>query len=181
MALRLDWIGSRCRRRHISLLGTSGRDAKAQRGKPKRRFGLERAVSSTSPVRQVTSCARRRGRVGAVVRPPGCQRDSFWLPSCMCTSAAHASLLPAAERASRPTADMYTPPRRSGRFGVQMARAAKLDEFVRSPRNFRRASADVPTRHTQGLKSWLQSPQGSAQDASKWSLYFFVQLYGGVQ
>ena len=64
-------------------------------------------------VRQVTFCARRRGRVGAVVRPPGCQRDSFWLPSCMCTSAAHASLLPAAERASRPTADMYTPPRRS--------------------------------------------------------------------
>ena len=43
----------------------------------------------------------------------GCQRDSFRLPSCMCTSTAHARLLPAAERASRPTADMYTPPRRS--------------------------------------------------------------------
>ena len=41
----------------------------------------------------------------------GCQRDSFWLPSCMCTSAAHASLLPAAERATRPTANISTPPR----------------------------------------------------------------------
>ena len=42
-----------------------------------------------------------------------CQRDSFWLPSCMCTSTAHASLLPAAERATRPTANISTPPRRS--------------------------------------------------------------------
>ena len=41
----------------------------------------------------------------------GCQRDSFWLPSCMCTSTAHASLLPAAERATRPTANISTPPR----------------------------------------------------------------------
>ena len=43
----------------------------------------------------------------------GCQRDSFWLPSCMCTSTAHASLLPAAERATRPTANISTSPRRS--------------------------------------------------------------------
>ena len=41
----------------------------------------------------------------------GCQRDSFWLTSCMCTSTAHASLLPAAERATRPTANISTPPR----------------------------------------------------------------------
>ena len=113
MALTLDRVGSARRHRHISLVGTSGRDTRPREGGIERRFGLERAVSSASPVRQVTSCARRRGRVGAVVRPPGCQRDSFWLPSCMCTSAAHASLLPAAERASRPTADMSTPPRRS--------------------------------------------------------------------
>ena len=42
-----------------------------------------------------------------------CQRDSFRLPSCMCTSIAHASLLPAAERATRPTANISTSPRRS--------------------------------------------------------------------
>ena len=41
----------------------------------------------------------------------GCQRDSFRLLSCMCTSTAHASLLPAAERATRPTANISTPPR----------------------------------------------------------------------
>mgnify|MGYP001203310038 CR=1 FL=1 len=113
MGLTLDRVGSAGRQRHISLVGTSGRDANAQKRHSNHRFGLERAVSSASPVRQVTSCARRRGRVGAVVRPPGCQRDSFWLPSCMCTSTAHASLLPAAERATRPTANISTSPRRS--------------------------------------------------------------------
>ena len=48
-------------------------------------------------------------RLSAVHR--ACQRGSFWLSSCMRTSTAPARLLPAAQRASRPTANISTAPR----------------------------------------------------------------------
>ena len=96
---------------HGSIVGTSGRQGKPLEWKVEGQGDRSRAVTKAFPLRQVTSPGRRRrvSRLSAIRR--ACQRGSFWLPSCMCTSTAPARLLPAAERASRPTVNISTPPR----------------------------------------------------------------------